>query len=560
MDSLISIKNLSISFNNQDKTNKVVSEIGFEVLPNQIVGVVGESGSGKSVTSMAIMGLLPTNITKVTGSILYNGLSLIEIAPREFRKIIGNEMSMIFQEPMTSLNPSLTCGEQVAEVLALHTSLSKKEIEDEVLSLFQKVKLPRPKKMMSQYPHELSGGQKQRIMIAMAIACKPKLLIADEPTTALDVGVQKEIVLLLKALQQETGMSILFITHDLALITEIAHHIVVMQKGKIVEQGSVHQVFLNPQEIYTKALINARPKMNIRLKELPSVTSYLEDDFFEEQYTPEERNLYHQKIYSQQPLLEVKNLKTYYFSKNSWFSKGNVVKAVDNVSFRVYQGETVGLVGESGSGKSTIGRTILNLEKATSGEIWYDGVNLLSLSLRERKKYRQAIQLIFQDPYSSLNPMMKVGEAILEPMVRHDILETNEERKNYIYQLLAKVGLEKEHYDRYPHEFSGGQRQRIGIARALALQPKLIICDESVSALDVSVQAQVLNLLNKLKKEFEFTYLFISHDLSIVKFMSDQLIVLNKGKIEEVGDADIIYKSPQKTYTKSLISAIPKGI
>ncbi|MEN8890377.1 MAG: ABC transporter ATP-binding protein, partial [Wenyingzhuangia sp.] len=380
MDSLISIKNLSISFNNQDKTNKVVSEIGFEVLPNQIVGVVGESGSGKSVTSMAIMGLLPTNITKVTGSILYNGLSLIEIAPREFRKIIGNEMSMIFQEPMTSLNPSLTCGEQVAEVLALHTSLSKKEIEDEVLSLFQKVKLPRPKKMMSQYPHELSGGQKQRIMIAMAIACKPKLLIADEPTTALDVGVQKEIVLLLKALQQETGMSILFITHDLALITEIAHHIVVMQKGKIVEQGSVHQVFLNPQEIYTKALINARPKMNIRLKELPSVTSYLEDDFFEEQYTPEERNLYHQKIYSQQPLLEVKNLKTYYFSKNSWFSKGNVVKAVDNVSFRVYQGETVGLVGESGSGKSTIGRTILNLEKATSGEIWYDGVNLLSLS------------------------------------------------------------------------------------------------------------------------------------------------------------------------------------
>jgi len=442
----------------------------------------------------------------------------------------------------------------------LHTSLSKKEIEDEVLSLFQKVKLPRPKKMMSQYPHELSGGQKQRIMIAMAIACKPKLLIADEPTTALDVGVQKEIVLLLKALQQETGMSILFITHDLALITEIAHHIVVMQKGKIVEQGSVHQVFLNPQEIYTKALINARPKMNIRLKELPSVTSYLEDDFFEEQYTPEERNLYHQKIYSQQPLLEVKNLKTYYFSKNSWFSKGNVVKAVDNVSFRVYQGETVGLVGESGSGKSTIGRTILNLEKATSGEIWYDGVNLLSLSSRERKKYRQAIQLIFQDPYSSLNPMMKVGEAILEPMVRHDILETNEERKNYIYQLLAKVGLEKEHYDRYPHEFSGGQRQRIGIARALALQPKLIICDESVSALDVSVQAQVLNLLNKLKKEFEFTYLFISHDLSIVKFMSDQLIVLNKGKIEEVGDADIIYKSPQKTYTKRLISAIPKGI
>lgn len=560
MKPILSVQNLNISFQNQQIENKVVHNVSFEIMPNQIVGVVGESGSGKSVTSMVMMGLLPKNISKVTGHILYKDVSLTDLEPNELRKIVGKEISMIFQEPMTSLNPSLTCGEQVAEVLDLHTDLSNKEIDQAVLELFEKVKLPRAKKMMTQYPHELSGGQKQRVMIAMAIACKPKLLIADEPTTALDVRVQDEIILLLKELQQETGMSILFITHDLALIAEIAQQVIVMQKGKIVEQGTVENVFLHPQEIYTKALINAKPKLNIRLKELPSVASYVQDDFTEEVYSTAERNEFHQQLYKKQPILEVKNLKTYYTSKNNWFQKPNVVKGVDDVSFKVYEGETVGLVGESGSGKSTIGRTILGLEKATAGEIWYNGVNLLTLSNSERKKYRQEIQLIFQDPYSSLNPSMKVGEAILEPMVRHRVLESDKERKEYIYQLLEKVGLEKEHYNRYPHEFSGGQRQRIGIARALALQPKLIICDESVSALDVSVQAQVLNLLNKLKKEFEFTYLFISHDLSIVKFMSDQLIVLNQGKIEEIGDADAIYKQPQKAYTKALIHAIPKGI
>ena len=560
MKPILSVQNLNISFQNQHIENKVVHDVSFEIMPNQIVGVVGESGSGKSVTSMAMMGLLPKNISSVTGHVLYNDVSLTDIEPKALRKIVGKEISMIFQEPMTSLNPSLTCGEQVAEVLDLHTDLSKKEIDQAVLELFEKVKLPRAKKMMTQYPHELSGGQKQRVMIAMAIACKPKLLIADEPTTALDVRVQNEIILLLKELQQETGMSILFITHDLALIAEIAQQVIVMQKGKIVEQGTVEQVFLHPQEIYTKALINAKPKLNIRLKELPSVASYLQDDFVEQVYDEAERNQFHQQLYSKQPILEVKNLKTYYTSKNNWFQKPNVVKGVDDVSFKVYEGETVGLVGESGSGKSTIGRTILGLEKATAGEIWYNGVNLLTLSNSARKKYRQEIQLIFQDPYSSLNPSMKVGAAILEPMIKHGVFTSSQERKEYIYQLLEKVGLEKEHYHRYPHEFSGGQRQRIGIARALALQPKLIICDESVSALDVSVQAQVLNLLNKLKKEFEFTYLFISHDLSIVKFMSDQLIVLNQGKIEEIGDADAIYNQPQKAYTKALIHAIPKGI
>lgn len=558
---MISVQDLQISFQNKNTTNQVVSTISFAIAPNAIVGIVGESGSGKSVTSMAIMGLLPEKISTITGKIIYKeSIDLLKLPKEELRKVVGKEISMIFQEPMTSLNPSLTCGVQVAEVLELHTHLSKKEIQAEVLHLFQKVKLPRAEKMMNQYPHELSGGQKQRVMIAMAIACKPQLLIADEPTTALDVSVQHDIILLLKELQQETKMSVLFISHDLALMAEIADHVIVMQKGKIVEQGTAHNLFLNPQEIYTKALLNAKPKLHVRLKELPSVASYLQDNFKESIFTDEERANFHQELYSNPPLLEVKNLKTYYTSKNNWFTKPSIVKGVDGVSFNVYSGETVGLVGESGSGKSTIGRTILGLEKATDGEIWYNGINLLALKPSERKKYRKEIQLIFQDPYSSLNPTLKVGTAILEPMERHGILASKKERKEYIYKLLEKVGLEKEHYQRYPHEFSGGQRQRIGIARALALQPKLIICDESVSALDVSVQAQVLNLLNQLKKEFNFTYIFISHDLSVVKFMSDQLIVLNQGKIAEIGDADTLYNQPKTAYTKGLIKAIPKGI
>ncbi|WP_010134292.1 ABC transporter ATP-binding protein [Ochrovirga pacifica] len=560
MKPLLSVKNLAIFFKNNHQQKKVVSNINFDVYPNQIVGIVGESGSGKSVTSMAIMGLLPATISTVSGSIFYQDLELLKLSNTKLRNIVGKEISMIFQEPMTSLNPSLTCGFQVAEVLEQHTTLSKQEIAQEVLQLFQKVKLPRAKKMLKQYPHELSGGQKQRVMIAMALACKPKLLIADEPTTALDVSVQHDIICLLKELQQEYAMSILFISHDLALMSEIANHLIVMQKGTLIEQGEAKELFLHPKESYTKALLNAKPKLSFRYKKLPSVNSYLQNDFVEEIYTPKERAKFHQQLYSQPPLLEVKNLKTYYFSKNNWFSKPSVVKAVDNVSFQVYKGETIGLVGESGSGKSTIGRTILGLEKATGGEIWYQGVNLEALNTLERKKYSRQIQLIFQDPYSSLNPVLKVGDAILEPMEKHKILASKKERKAYIYQLLEKVGLDKEHYHRYPHEFSGGQRQRIGIARALALQPKLIICDESVSALDVSVQAQVLNLLNELKQEFDFTCIFISHDLSVVKFMSDQLIVLHQGKIEELGDADNIYQNPKSSYTKALIEAIPKGI
>ena len=558
MDSLLNVKDLQVSFTNRDKEVRVVHSLNFQVFKNEILGIVGESGSGKSVSSMALMGLLPNN-AEVKGVLEFDAKDLNNLSSLELRKIIGKEIAMVFQEPMTSLNPSLTCGTQVAEVLALHTSLTKTEIKKEVIVLFKKVKLPRAEDMYHQYPHQLSGGQKQRVMIAMAIACKPKLLIADEPTTALDVTVQKEIVLLLKELQEENEMGIVFITHDLALIAEIAQRVVVMQKGRVVEQGSVEEIFKNPKEVYTKALINAKPKLDKRLKRLPTVANFIDNSYQELEYTRVERDQFHQKIYSQEPLLEVRNLKTYYSSKKGWFQK-SVVKGVDDVSFKVYKGETLGLVGESGSGKSTIGRSILGLEKATGGSVFYKGIDILKLSAKERKKLNKEIQLIFQDPYSSLNPKIKVGEAILEPMKVHGVLDSNKARKEYIEEILETVGLQKEHYNRYPHEFSGGQRQRIGIARALALQPQLIVCDESVSALDVSVQAQVLNLLNELKEKFQFTYIFISHDLSVVKFMSDQLLVLNKGKIEELGDADSVYLKPKKEYTQALINAIPKGV
>ena len=552
---MLSVKKLSISFN----TNTVVHNISFELNKNQILGIVGESGSGKSVSSLAILGLLSTS-TKIDGEIIFQDKNLLNYSEKEFQQIRGNDIAMIFQEPMSSLNPTLTCGFQVAEILQQHTSLSSKEIKQEVISLFEKVKLPRPESIYNSYPHQISGGQKQRVMIAMAIACKPKLLIADEPTTALDVTVQKEIILLLKELQQENEMSILFITHDLALVSEIADTVVVMYQGKIVESGSAKKVFLKPKENYTKALINSKPNLAERLKTLPTVKDFIEESVDTTIYTDKQRADFHQKIYTKKPLLEINNLKKHFISNPSWFSKKQTVKAVDNVSLKIYEGETLGLVGESGCGKTTLGRTILQLEKATSGEVLYNGKDITKLSKAELRSLRKEIQIIFQDPFSSLNPRISVGKAILEPMTVHGILASNKERTAYVLELLKKVGLQPEHFNRYPHEFSGGQRQRIGIARTIALQPKLIICDESVSALDVSVQAQVLNLLNKLKTEFNFTYIFISHDLSVVKYMADQLVVMNKGKIEEMDDADIIYKNPKTAYTKTLIKAIPKGI
>jgi len=454
----------------------------------------------------------------------------------------------------------MTCGMQVLEVLQQHKKGTKKEAKAAVILLFKKVKLPRASAMFDQYPHQISGGQKQRVMIAMAIACKPKLLIADEPTTALDVTVQKEIITLLKELQQETGMSILFISHDLSLISEICNRVLVMYQGTIVEQGNAKALFDKPQNNYTKALIQSKPNIDLRLKKLPSIQDFMENTVATETYTNTERQEFHNKIYIQKPLLEVIDLKKYYLgNKKWWFQKNHFIKAVDKVSFQLYPGETLGLVGESGCGKTTLGRTIMHLEKASSGSILYQGKDLTRLSSSEIKNLRKDIQIIFQDPFSSLNPRITVGEAILEPMKVHKLYKNAAERKEKVLAILDKVGLLPEHYNRYPHEFSGGQRQRIGIARTIALQPKLIICDESVSALDVSVQAQVLNLLNDLKKDFGFTYIFISHDLAVVKYMSDQLLVMNHGEIEELGDADTIYKNPSSAYTQKLISSIPKG-
>ena len=561
MSDLLSIKDLKISFPSDGKENEVIHTISFRLGTNEILGIVGESGSGKSVSSLAILGLLPKNSSSVSGSILFEDDQLLEYSDAEFRKIRGNKISMIFQEPMSSLNPSLTCGYQVLEIIREHQNINKKEAKSKVISLFKKVKLPRPETIFEQYPHQISGGQKQRIMIAMAIACKPKILIADEPTTALDVTVQKEIISLLKELQKETKMSIIFISHDLALVSEIANNVLVMYKGTIVEQGNAQQVFKNPKEEYTKALINSKPRLNVRLKKLPTVEDYIENKVDLEIQSKEERRKRLAKIYSKEPLLEVNNLSKYFISDKKWFSKKRfVVKAVDNVSFKIYEGETVGLVGESGCGKTTLGRTILGLESVTKGEILYKGKDISSLSKGEFRALRKEIQIIFQDPYSSLNPRIPVGKAILEPMKVHHILNSDQERKQEVMRILKRVGLEEEHYYRYPHEFSGGQRQRIGIARTIVLKPKLIVCDESVSALDVSVQAQVLNLLNELKSDFGFTYIFISHDLSVVKFMSDQLLVMNHGKIEEKGDADAIYECPKSMYTQKLIDAIPKGL
>ncbi|MBP8793213.1 MAG: ABC transporter ATP-binding protein [Lutibacter sp.] len=557
---MLSVKNVSIAFQSNKQWNTVVKNVSFELGNQQILGIVGESGSGKSVTSLAVLGLLSKN-SKVTGDILFNGTSLQHISEKEFQKIRGNQISMIFQEPMSSLNPSLTCGFQVLEILLQHKKISKSQAKIQVIELFNKVKLPRAETIFNQYPHQLSGGQKQRVMIAMAIACKPQLLIADEPTTALDVTVQKEIIELLKELQQETEMSIIFISHDLALVSEIADTVLVMYKGEIVEQGNAKTVFKSPQHNYTKALINSKPNLNERLKKLPTVADFINEKIELDVYTNEERAEFHQKIYSKKPLLEVKELATYFNAENSFFFKNtNVVKAVDNVSFQLFEGETLGLVGESGCGKTTLGRTILQLEKATKGTIFYNQKDVTNLSKNDLKSFRREVQIIFQDPFSSLNPRIPVGQAIMEPMQVHGIFNSSEERKKYVFEILERVGLQEEHFYRYPHEFSGGQRQRIGIARTIALKPKLIICDESVSALDVSVQAQVLNLLNELKKDFGFTYIFISHDLAVVKYMADQLVVMNKGKIEEIGDADVIYAAPKTPYTQKLIDAIPKGI
>jgi peptide/nickel transport system ATP-binding protein len=555
---LLHINNVTISARKEKHWTPIVKNSSLVLHQNEILGIVGESGSGKSVTSLAVMGLLPKGILQITeGSISFEGKNVSAMTEKELRKMRGNDISMIFQEPMSSLNPSLKCGYQVAEILYEHTSLSEKEIKAKVLSLFEKVKLPNPDKIYNRYPHEISGGQKQRVMIAMAVACKPKILIADEPTTALDVTVQKEIILLLKELQQETGMSIIFISHDLSLVSDIANRVLVMYRGEIVEQGDAAAIFNNPKHLYTKALISSRPSLDVRLKRLPTIGDYLNNTVNPEEITPQQRQLEHNEIYEKAPLLEVINVEKEYVSSAGLFGKEIKFRAVDDVSFKIYEGETLGLVGESGCGKSTLGNAILQLDKPTAGKILYRGIDLTKLSSAEIRELRKEIQIIFQDPYSSLNPRITVGKAIMEPMQVYGLYKNDKERRAKVIEILNRVGLGEEHFNRYPHEFSGGQRQRIGIARTIALQPKLIVCDESVSALDISVQAQVLNLLNELKENFGFTYIFISHDLAVVKYMSDQVLVMNKGKIEEMNEADALYANPQKDYTKKLIAAIP---
>lgn len=579
---LLEINNLVTEFRSDQETIKAVNNVSFSLSRGETIGIVGESGSGKSVTSLSVMRLIPNPPGKITGGeIIYHSkikgrIDITKISEKEMRSLRGNDIAMIFQEPMTSLNPVFTCGNQVMEAILLHQQVTKKEAKEKTIKLFKKVQLPRPEIIVDSYPHQLSGGQKQRVMIAMAMSCNPNILIADEPTTALDVTVQATIIDLMQQLQRENDMGIIFITHDLGAIAELADKVVVMYKGKVVEQGNVNDIFTNPQHPYTKGLLACRPPLDKRLKWLPTVSDFMSvndsGEIIETKQsvyditeklviTNEERKEAHCKLYAKQPILQLKNLSTSFPINKGMFGKPTAfVNAVDNVSFDVYPGETLGLVGESGCGKTTLGRTILRLIEPTSGQIIFNGRDITHISKSEMRKLRKDIQIIFQDPYSSLNPHITIGNSIMEPMQVHNILENNAARKRRVIELLERVDMNESQFNRYPHEFSGGQRQRICIARALALKPKFIICDESVSALDVSVQAQVLNLLNELKREFEFTYIFISHDLSVVKFMSDKMIVMNKGRIEEMGDADIIYNNPQTDYTKKLIMAIPKGI
>ena len=578
---LLEFKNLVTEFKTEGTVVRAVNGISFTLNKGETIGIVGESGSGKSVTSLSAMRLIPSPPGEISGGeIIFHkddgeSVDLLKISEEEIRKHRGNDIAMIFQEPMTSLNPVFTCGNQVVEAIMLHQNMNKHEAKDLTIKLFEEVQLPDPERIFSTYPHQISGGQKQRVMIAMAMSCQPSVLIADEPTTALDVTVQKTILQLMQKLQTERDMGILFITHDLGVIAELADKVVVMYKGNIVEQGNVWDIFSNPQHPYTKGLLACRPPLDKRYKFLPTVSDFMKEDengkMIENDITVEEftkdlaipnsaRAVKQKELFAKEPILKIKNLKTYFPIRNGFFGGiSSHVKAVDNVNFDVYPGETLGLVGESGCGKTTIGRTIIRLEEPTEGEMIYKGKDIAKMDAKELREFRKEVQIIFQDPYSSLNPRMTIGNAIMEPMQVHGILENDEQRKKRVEELLARVNLDPSHFYRYPHEFSGGQRQRIGIARALAVNPKFIICDESVSALDVSVQAQVLNLLNELKEEFGLTYIFISHDLSVVKYMSDRMLVMQDGKIEEMGDADQIYNDPQTEYTKKLIDAIPEG-
>jgi peptide/nickel transport system ATP-binding protein len=576
---ILSVNQLQVDFRTDQGRVAAVRNVGFELQQGETLGIVGESGSGKSVTALAIMGLLAESAQITQGEILFDTgreqVNLAKMSPEVMRSFRGDRIAMIFQEPMTCLNPLFTCGYQIIEVLQLHQKLSKKAAIDRAIQLFNEVKLPNPEQIIHRYPHQLSGGQLQRVMIAIAICCNPMILIADEPTTALDVTVQADILELLRQLQQERQMSILFISHDLGVIAQIANRVAVMYKGKVVEFGLTQEIFRQPQHPYTKGLVTCRPQPALQLKYLPTVNDFMEEvndeiialepdsPRLKEIITVADSEQRLKQLQTQPALLRVKDLRVEFPIRGVWGGTRRYFVAVNNLSFDVYPGETLGLVGESGCGKTTTGRAILRLVKPTSGEVWFDGSNVTTMAANELQRLRCQMQIVFQNPYSSLNPRMNIGDAIAEPLEIHSHQSrfknflSSRNRKNRVAYLLERVGLDRSAMRRYPHEFSGGQRQRICIARALALNPKLIIADESVSALDVSVQAQVLNLLKELQAEFGLTYIFISHDLSVVKFMSDRIVVMNKGKIEEIGGADRIYNHPQQTYTQTLINSIP---
>ena len=564
---LLQVENLRVSFKNEEKQYiETVKGISFSIPVNTTVALVGESGSGKSVTSLATMGLLPTESSQIASDskILFEGQNLLDLTRREMRKKCGKDIAMIFQEPMSSLNPVFTVGSQIAEILQLHLGMSRKQARARALELLIEVGIPSPETKIDAYPGQLSGGQQQRVMIAMAIACKPKLLIADEPTTALDVTIQKQILDLLESLRKKHQMSMLFITHDLALVGEIADQVIVMRQGQIREQGWVKDVLERPQDVYTKALLHCRPQLSKRPMRLPMISDFMQqkgDDYIEthsvdvESLQQRSRGLTGQEAV----ILDVRDLKKSFYSRKGLFGKEEF-QAVKGVSFQLAKGKTLGLVGESGSGKTTIGLLLMRLQEATGGKALFEGQDILAMSEKEFARYQRKIQIIFQNPYASLNPRFTVGQILMEPMQVHGIGANDAERKQMALDLLERVSLPAQAFYRYPHEFSGGQRQRIAIARCLTLKPEILICDESVSALDVSVQAQVLNLLQDLQDEFGLSYIFISHDLSVVKYISDQIMVMNHGDLVEIANSDDLYQSPQHEYTKRLLSAIPQSV